>query len=325
MASVSRFGEATEPQSRWSRPITIGAFTRPVAHELVEREARLRALPVSEPADPRGQPLKRDALARERDPAPERGVLREQAQDLPVRLRDVAGVARERRPPERPLALAEQGADVERDEADDVERVRDAGLHGAGPQVVAVVERHGAARLQREHRLHVGAHRGDRAAAVRLGVFRPQAERVLVREAVRNVAVQLVVRGRLVGEEIRHEPAREEPFEEIHRVREHAERARLSAVPRRERPVDSRVEVVDALVDVARREALVDARPVHLRDERGPAAHRRGQRLRPAHPAEAGRHDEAPGERAVRATTRSRRAASAKVSYVPCRIPCVPM
>ena len=30
MASVSRFGDATEPQSRWSRPMTIGAFTRPV-------------------------------------------------------------------------------------------------------------------------------------------------------------------------------------------------------------------------------------------------------------------------------------------------------
>ena len=28
--SVSRFGEATEPQSRWSRPMTIGAFTCPV-------------------------------------------------------------------------------------------------------------------------------------------------------------------------------------------------------------------------------------------------------------------------------------------------------
>ena len=31
MASVSRFGLATEPESRWSRPITIGAFTMPRA------------------------------------------------------------------------------------------------------------------------------------------------------------------------------------------------------------------------------------------------------------------------------------------------------
>ena len=31
IASVSRFGLATEPQSRWSRPITMGALTRPEA------------------------------------------------------------------------------------------------------------------------------------------------------------------------------------------------------------------------------------------------------------------------------------------------------
>ena len=31
IASVSRYGDATEPQSRWSRPITIGAFSSPLA------------------------------------------------------------------------------------------------------------------------------------------------------------------------------------------------------------------------------------------------------------------------------------------------------
>ena len=41
----------------------------PAPHELVERETRLRALAVAEPADPRRQPLERDALAGERDPA----------------------------------------------------------------------------------------------------------------------------------------------------------------------------------------------------------------------------------------------------------------
>ena len=30
IASVSRFGDATEPASRWSRPMTIGAETAPV-------------------------------------------------------------------------------------------------------------------------------------------------------------------------------------------------------------------------------------------------------------------------------------------------------
>ena len=37
--SVSRFGEATEPASRWSRPITMGALTAR------ERTSSLKAAP----------------------------------------------------------------------------------------------------------------------------------------------------------------------------------------------------------------------------------------------------------------------------------------
>ena len=44
IASVSRFGEATDPQSRWSRPMTIGAFTRPLrTSSLKMRPARARS------------------------------------------------------------------------------------------------------------------------------------------------------------------------------------------------------------------------------------------------------------------------------------------
>ena len=39
IASVSRLGEATEPESRWSRPMTIGALTSP------ERTSSLKASP----------------------------------------------------------------------------------------------------------------------------------------------------------------------------------------------------------------------------------------------------------------------------------------
>jgi len=180
-----------------------------------------------------------------------------------------------------------------------VERVHDAGLDRPRTQIVAVVERDGATRLESEHRLHVGAHRGDRAAAIRLWVGRAQAQRLRVREAMRNVSVQLVVRGRLVREDVGHEAAREEPVEKVHGIRAHAEGAGFAAVPRRERPVDPGIEVVDALVDVARGEAPFDARSVHLRNQRRPATHRRGERLRATHAAEACRHDEPPHERAV--------------------------
>ena len=42
--SVSRYGEATEPVSRWSRPITIGAFSSPEATMSLNRApARFRS------------------------------------------------------------------------------------------------------------------------------------------------------------------------------------------------------------------------------------------------------------------------------------------
>ena len=42
--SVSRYGEATEPQSRWSRPSTIGALTSPRSTSSLKRSpARCRS------------------------------------------------------------------------------------------------------------------------------------------------------------------------------------------------------------------------------------------------------------------------------------------
>src|SRR5215211_7467628 len=44
IASVSRYGDATEPEARWSRPITTGALTRPArTSSLIARPARARS------------------------------------------------------------------------------------------------------------------------------------------------------------------------------------------------------------------------------------------------------------------------------------------
>lgn len=45
MASVSRYGEATEPQSRWSRPMTIGAASSPLATMSLNRSPALSRSP----------------------------------------------------------------------------------------------------------------------------------------------------------------------------------------------------------------------------------------------------------------------------------------
>ena len=69
IASVSRYGEATEPESRWSRPMTIGADSSPVRTISLKRRPSRCALAVAEPADPRRQALEGDPLAGQPDPA----------------------------------------------------------------------------------------------------------------------------------------------------------------------------------------------------------------------------------------------------------------
>ncbi len=56
------------------------------------------------------------------------------------------------------------------------------------------------------------------------------------------------------------------------------------------------VEVVGALVEVARRQAALDARRIDLDDERDAVVHGDGERLGAAHAAEAGGDDEAAGQ-----------------------------
>ena len=87
-------------------------------NELVEREPDPRAVAVSEPADARRQPLEAHARARERRSSARRsGVVGHGGEHGLVGRRDVGRVAAERDPAERPLAGAEERADVRGHEA----------------------------------------------------------------------------------------------------------------------------------------------------------------------------------------------------------------
>ena len=117
---------------------------------------------------------------------------------------------------------------------------------------------------------------------------------------VRHVAVQRVVRGRLIGDDVgRRRRARTSsgstsaalPSSAIERAmpsRRHASTAGQRRRPGR-RP----------LVDVPGRQAALDARRIDFDDERDAAVHRHGQRLGAAHAAEAGGHDQPAGQDAA--------------------------
>jgi hypothetical protein len=165
IASVSRLGLATEPLSRWSRPITIGAFSSPdFTISLKARPARWRSpRPIQQMRA--GRPwkaMRSPAMSSQRCRCI---VLGEQLLHLGVGLADVLRVARQRHPAERPLAAAEQRPHVGGHEAGEVEGVLHAGVEGHLADVVAVVDRRDAHGLEVEHGLHV--HRAALAACSR--------------------------------------------------------------------------------------------------------------------------------------------------------------
>ena len=139
--------------------MTMGAFSSPDAHHLVEHEAG--AVPVAEadPADAGGQALEGDALARHVEPAVQVGVVGEQLLHRGVGGVDVLRVARQRAPAEGADAPAEQRADIGGDEAGEGEGVLQPLVLRDLADVVAVVERRHAGVPEIDHRRDMGLHR----------------------------------------------------------------------------------------------------------------------------------------------------------------------
>ncbi len=250
------------------------------------------ALAVTQPADAGRKALERDALFGETEPALQPPVLRKQLEKRAVGRPNVFRLARKRGPPERPLALAEERPDVQRHEAADREGVGDTGLLRLSPEIVAVVEDDRAAPPELEQRAHVIGHGRVGPLDVPFRIRHAQARQLLERAAPRNVAVELVVGRGLIGDEIGQDVAGEQPLEQIHGIRLDADRDSLSRVLRREGAIDGAIDVGLLLVQIAGLQPLLDALRIHLGHQRDRSVHRRGERLRAAHPAETGGHDQ---------------------------------
>ena len=235
--------------SRWSRPITIGAATAPLAtRSLNARPARWRS-PWPSQQIRAGRPWNCDLLGRHLQPARERLVLREEVEHGLVGGGDVGRVARQRGPAERAAALAEQRADVGGDEAGVLERALVAAELGLGAQRVAVVEDLGALVLEADHRLDVAGHR--LAGALDRAGLRALVGPVLERDAARHVG-QRVVGGGLVGHDVDRRAAAQQLREDVGAVAEQADRQRRARVAGRDRQLERVVDVIGLDVEVAR-------------------------------------------------------------------------
>ena len=148
------------------------------ADELVEPVARSGTLAIAEPADPRGQSLEADALLCCFDPPDQRRIVGELFDDRAVGRGDVRGIARQRHPPKRTLALAEQRPDIRRNEARIVECARASAEPRLSPQAVPVVEDLCAAVEEADHRIHMTRHALARATYIAVWIVQPKLGRI---------------------------------------------------------------------------------------------------------------------------------------------------
>ena len=260
-------------------------------HHLVERQAEARALAQADPADARRQALEPDALGGHVEPVVQGRVVGDQLLDLGVGLVDVLRLSGQRDPAERPDAAAEQGPDVGRHEAGKVEGVLDAHLEGHLAQVVAVIEGRHALGLKLEHGAHVDRHGLLGGLNDRVGIAFLRALPAVERPAGRQVAVERVVRGGLIGDQVGLDPARDQLGQDLGGVAEQADRNRFALGGRLLDRLQRIIEIVGFLIEVAGLHAALDPGRPAFDGQHGGAGHGRGQRLRPAHAAQAaGQH-----------------------------------
>ena len=256
--------------------------------EVVDREPRRGTIAVPQPADTRRQPLVGNPAGRQRQPALEQRVVREELLERRVDHVDVGRVAREHRPAERPDAAAEQRADVGRHEP----RIREGLAQPAGEslpaEVVAVVEDVTAELRELHHRPHVRDDRLARALHVPLRVAGPERGGFLEGHLGRDVTGERIVGSRLVGDQIEMLATRRKLGEDVGRVAEHADGHRATFGSSRPYARKSVVERRRQLVQIPRLEASLDTRRVDLDTEARRSRQGGGEGLGSTHAAEPG-------------------------------------
>ena len=105
------------------------------------------------------------------------------------------------------------------------------------------------------------------------------------------------MRARLVGHQVRREPAREQLGQDLGAVADDPDRDRLAGRTGLVHPPQRLVEVVALAVEVARLDPTLDPGRIGLDAEGDATVHRDGERLRAAHPAEPAGERHRPRER----------------------------
>jgi hypothetical protein len=201
-----------------------GRFHFSLGHHLVEGEAEAMPVAQAHPADARRQALEFDARPGHVEPVVEVRVVRHELFHPRIGAIDVFGIARQRRPPERADAAAEQRADVGRHEARKIKGVGHAFVLGHLADVVAVIDRGNAAAMKFQHRPHMLGHGTLSGLLYAFGIGPAPAFPVAEGPSLRQVAVDRVMRRCLVRHHVGPDAAPHQLGKNLGRIAEQPHR-----------------------------------------------------------------------------------------------------
>ena len=215
-------------------------------------------------------------------------ILGEELEQGVVGFVDIGRIAREGDPAEGAATDAKLLADIGGHETREGEGALEAVVFGALADVVAVVEGNRAAVLEFYHRAHVACQGIDAEPLVVCWII--DAGLGSFREGVLDghVALEGVVRGGLVGQDIGGDVAFEQALEEFEGVGVDADGDRLAFFGELNGAVDGVVKTFHDLIEVAVVEATLQTGEIDIGDEAGALGERDGQGLRATHPAATG-------------------------------------
>ena len=239
------------------------------------------------PANACRQALEADALAGHVQPVVQVRVIRDQLFDLGVGFIDIFRVTTERRPTERANALAEQRTNVSRHKTGEVKSVGDAFFKGHLANVVAIIEGGRAVGLQRQHGFNLHRHGLlGRFNHCRF-VFLPHLGGLGQSPALRQVAIERVVGGGLVGDHIRGDTTGHQLTEDISGVTQQTYRHRFTGGLGGLNHGQGVVQAGGFFVNVAGTQTKIDTAFIAFHGQHGKTRHGGCQRLGTTHTAEA--------------------------------------
>ena len=255
------------------------------AHHFVEGQPRLVPLSQPDPANPRRQPLKRDAVLRHVQPLMQVGVVGKKLLHLGIGAVDILGIARQRTPAERPHTPTEQRPDIRGHEAGEGKGVFQTLLKRHLPDVVAIVERGNTGVPEIHHRLHMHLHAGARGFLHRLRVGLLLGTPFGHAPTLRQIAMHRIMRAGLVGDDIGLHAAPHQFGENIRRVADQAHGFRLTRLGPAVDHLKRLIKVACDLIKVSR--ALAELCPglVAFHGQTARPGKDRRQRLRAPHAA----------------------------------------